>query len=161
RGLSRRRALGALAGPRSLDPRGARARALQPPVHGEVAMRELDALVVGGGPAGSTAAIGLARAGLSVAVVEKTAFPGRKGSGEFIAGTTWPVLRDLGVGGELAAFAGPPVREVGLFAGDTTLAAPMPLLRAADPWGRAVGRDFLDAALLARAAAAGAAVLQP
>ena len=44
-----------------------------------------DALVVGGGPAGATAAILLAQAGWRVAVVEKKPFPRRKVCGEFIS----------------------------------------------------------------------------
>jgi hypothetical protein len=45
-----------------------------------------DAVVVGAGPAGSAAAILLARAGWSVALVERQRFPRRKVCGECIAG---------------------------------------------------------------------------
>ena len=58
-------------------------------------MTTLDALVVGGGPAGSTAALVLARAGWRVGIVEKCAFPRRKVCGEFISATTWPLLRAM------------------------------------------------------------------
>ena len=122
-------------------------------------MKRYEAFVIGGGPAGSAAALALARNGWSVAVVEKVAFPRRKVCGEYISATTWPVLRELGVADELAARAGPPVRRVGFFTGDATVEAPMP--RAGDDWGRAVGRDLLDSALLERARVAGAEVLQP
>jgi len=37
-----------------------------------------DVVVVGAGPAGSTAAFHLARAGLQVALLEKATFPGRR-----------------------------------------------------------------------------------
>src|SRR5262249_19325820 len=47
-----------------------------------------DALVIGGGPAGSTAARLLSRAGWSVVMVEKTLFPRRKVCGEFISATS-------------------------------------------------------------------------
>jgi flavin-dependent dehydrogenase len=121
-----------------------------------------DALVIGGGVAGATAAILLAQAGWSVALVEKRAFPRRKVCGECIAATNLALLDALGIGDELAGCAGPPLERVGFCLGDETLVAELPRLRGApSPWGRALGRDRLDALLLARAAALGVAVWQP
>jgi len=123
---------------------------------------DYDALVVGGGPAGATAAILLAQSGWRVAVVEKKSFPRRKVCGEFVSATTWPLLRSLGVAQSVLAQAGPEVRRVGLYAGATMLAAAMPSPRVGPAdWGRALGREHFDSALLARAAKAGATVLQP
>ncbi|MGZ5660837.1 MAG: NAD(P)/FAD-dependent oxidoreductase [Usitatibacter sp.] len=123
-------------------------------------MKSLDALVIGGGPAGATAAIALARAGWSVAVFEKAVFPRRKVCGEFISATTWPVLRELGVESSLIGCAGPGVARVGFFTGESAVEAPMP--GAADARrGRAIGRELLDTALLAEAKRAGAEVRQP
>jgi flavin-dependent dehydrogenase len=118
-----------------------------------------DAVVVGGGPGGATAALLLARAGWSVALVERKAFPRRKVCGEYLSATNWPLLERLGVAGEFRGRAGPPVRRVGLFAGERVLSAPLPSYRG--EWGRALGREHLDTMLLARAASAGVAVLQP
>jgi flavin-dependent dehydrogenase len=121
-----------------------------------------DAIIVGGGPSGATAAILLAKAGWSVAIVEKAPFPRRKVCGEFISETTWPLLRELDVAEALQAIAGPVVRRVGVFSGSTVIASPLERSTAlADDGGRAVGREFLDTLLLQRAAAAGADVLQP
>jgi hypothetical protein len=57
-----------------------------------------DARSSGAGPAGSTAAIILARAGWSVALVEKESFPRRKVCGECLAAGNLPLLDALGVG---------------------------------------------------------------
>ncbi len=67
-----------------------------------------DAIVIGGGPAGATAALLLARAGWSVAVVEKDEFPRRKVCGEFISATSMPLLHELGLLDDFVQRAGPP-----------------------------------------------------
>lgn len=121
-----------------------------------------DAIIVGGGPAGASSAILLAKAGWSVAIVEKTSFPRRKVCGEFLSATNLPLLRELGVAGDFSRQAGPQVREVGFFAGDTVLSAVMPCPPGTDEgWGRALGREHLDTLLLQRAMGAGAKLWQP
>ena len=123
--------------------------------------KDFDALVIGGGVAGSTVAILLAAAGWSVALVEKRAFPRRKVCGECIAAPNLALLDALGVGDEFRALAGPPLERVGLYAGDHELHADLPRLRGSAPWGRALGRERLDTLLVARAAKLGATVYQP
>ncbi len=124
-----------------------------------------DALIIGGGPGGATSALLLAKAGWSVALVEKASFPRGKVCGEFLSATNLPLLRRLGVAESFIQLAGPDVRQVGLFSGDHAITANMPGARngagVEDGWGRALGRDHLDALLLDRAAPNGAHVCQP
>ncbi len=121
-----------------------------------------DALIVGAGPAGSSAAILLATAGWSVALIEKQAFPRRKVCGECVAASNLPLLDALGIGGEVADQAGPELKRVALMHGAQSVWADLPAAAdARHAWGRAIGRETLDTLLLARAKAAGATVLQP
>ena len=121
-----------------------------------------DAVVVGAGPAGSTAAILLAKAGWSVAIVERSPFPRRKVCGEFVSATNMPILDELGIGAEFRNAAGPEIRRVGLFARNTITDAPMPEIAShVDGWGRALGRERLDLLLLEQAARLGVRVWQP
>ena len=60
-------------------------------------MRSFDVVIVGAGPAGSATAIGLARLGYEVALVDKKAFPREKLCGDFINPINWAIFRDLGV----------------------------------------------------------------
>lgn len=123
---------------------------------------DYDAIIVGAGPAGSTAAILLAQAGWSVALVEKHTFPRRKVCGECIAATNLSLLDALGVGAAFAALAGPELRRVGLLVGTHSLAAALPPFTASrHAWGRALGREHLDTLLLQRASSVGAHLWQP
>jgi len=74
-----------------------------------------DALIIGAGPGGATAALLLARAGWSVGLVEKASFPRPKVCGEFLSATNLPLLRHLGLAESFLELAGPDVRRVGLF----------------------------------------------
>ena len=121
-----------------------------------------DVVIVGAGLAGATAAILLARAGRDVALVEKKRFPRRKVCGECLAASNLPLLDALGVGDAFRAEAGAELRRVTLMRGGAETSAPLPRSGVEGaPWGRALGRDRLDALLLERARAEGARVLQP
>src|ERR1700685_1855643 len=69
-------------------------------------MSRFDVLVVGGGPAGSVAALVLARGGIQVALVDKSAFPRDKACGDVVGPRGLQLLDDL----DLRA---PPGRDVG------------------------------------------------
>ncbi|PYT02150.1 MAG: FAD-dependent oxidoreductase [Acidobacteria bacterium] len=125
-------------------------------------MNSYDALVIGGGPGGATAARLLAKAGWSVAVVEKAQFPRRKVCGEYLAPTNYPLFKELGILDDFLRSAGPEVRRIELVLKGSTITSPMPRPeRAHAGWGRALRRDTLDALLLSSAARAGARVWQP
>ena len=120
------------------------------------------AIVVGAGPAGSSAAILLARAGWSVALLEAKPFPRRKVCGECIAASNLPLLDALGIGEALRQRAGPELRRVALWCGEESVSAALPRRPEGHfQWGYALGREHLDLLLLEQARAAGASVLQP
>ena len=124
--------------------------------------RRFDAIIIGAGPAGSTAAILLARAGWSVALVERQVFPRRKVCGECIAASNLPLLVSLGVADAFDLRAGAALRRVTLLHGDSAVTADLPAAaHERYAWGRALDRETLDTVLLDQARAAGASVLQP
>ena len=64
-------------------------------------VNKFDVAIIGAGPAGSSAAIALARRGYTVALVDKEHFPREKLCGDFINPSNWPLLEELGVRREL------------------------------------------------------------
>jgi len=120
-----------------------------------------DVAIVGAGPAGAAAAILFARAGWSVALVERQSFPRRKVCGECIAASNLALLAALGIGSEVEAHAGADLRRVALMRGEETIVAALPPGEGAHRWGRAIGREHLDTGLADAAEAAGASRWQP
>jgi flavin-dependent dehydrogenase len=128
---------------------------------GAVAPRECDIVVVGGGPAGCTAATLLARKGWSVTLLEKDRYP-RFHIGESLLPMNLPILQRLGV---LDDVAGIGVRKAG-----ADFPAPTEegynvfrFNRALDPtWDHAyqVRRDDFDSILFGNASASGVATFQ-
>lgn len=123
---------------------------------------EFDAIVIGAGPAGSSAAILLAGAGWRVALVEKQVYPRRKVCGECISATNLPILEALGIGNAVRQLAGRPLQHMALVCGARIVRAPLPAY--GDPvhqWGLAMGREHLDTLLLEQARSRGVAIFQP
>jgi menaquinone-9 beta-reductase len=115
--------------------------------------RRYDVLVVGAGPAGSIAALVLARAGARVALLDKSRFPRDKACGDFIGPRGLQVLADLGV-------PEPPGLDVGdmVVVGPTGRRVVLPCFDGDSYPGRAraVTRTVFDDALRTAALEAGA-----
>jgi flavin-dependent dehydrogenase len=121
-----------------------------------------DAIIIGAGLAGSAAATFLARAGWSVALIEKQHFPRRKVCGECLAASNLPILDALGIGHAFRAVAGPELQRVALLRGTRQVLAELPAAEVeGQRWGRALGRETLDTLLRDQAAATGVVMLQP
>jgi len=60
-------------------------------------MKEVDVLIIGAGPAGASCALGLAKQGLKVAIIDKSTFPRHKTCGGFIGPENESMLTNLGI----------------------------------------------------------------
>ena len=106
-----------------------------------------DIAVIGAGPAGSCAAIAAARAGARVVLVDRSTMPRAKVCGCCLAASGVASLEGAGAGEALADAV--PLRAIRVTSG----ARAMTLAREA---GVAIGREELDARLVALARRAGA-----
>lgn len=111
-------------------------------------MRQQYPLIIGAGPAGSAAAIMLARSGAKPTVLEAQHEQGDAICGGFISWRTIQSLNALGL--ETEDLRGHPVSRVALFAGGLSATAPLP----AGAMG--ISRRRLDALLAAKAVGEGA-----
>lgn len=109
-----------------------------------------EVLIVGGGLAGASAAILLARAGLAVGVLEREKEPRDKMCGEFLSIEAQRHLQMLGLDG--TALGGVPIDRVRLIAGAKAVEARLPFV------ALGLSRKRLDEALLEQSIRAGAQV---
>jgi flavin-dependent dehydrogenase len=118
----------------------------------EAARRRWDAVVVGAGPAGSLAALGLARRGADVLLADRADFPRWKVCGCCLNGAALAALAAAGLGSLPEDCGAWPLEGIWLAAGNRS--AWLALGRAA-----VLSREALDAALVRAAVAAGVAFL--
>jgi 2-polyprenyl-6-methoxyphenol hydroxylase-like FAD-dependent oxidoreductase len=116
------------------------------------ALRRYDLVIIGGGPAGASAAITAARAGIQVLLLEKGVFPRHKVCGEFVSGESLQLLNSLLANSletrSLLARV-PRINGVRLFLDGRTVQVPV------DPPAASLARFDMDAALWRAAMAAG------
>jgi menaquinone-9 beta-reductase len=124
---------------------------------------QIDVLVAGAGPAGSATATLLARAGVSVLVVDRAAFPRDKACSEYMSPEAVRILARLGVVETLERAGAFPLEGMKVTGprgatahGKFALAGHHPFR----PTGLSISRRILDHELLVAARAAGAAVLE-
>src|SRR5690606_26462499 len=109
-----------------------------------------ETVIIGGGPAGSAAAIHLARQGVPVRLLERKPGPHHKVCGELISYEAAQYLEDLGL--TLAGIGAEPVRQARFFNGENELEFNLPFTA----WS--LSRRLLDSVLLERAQTAGVVV---
>ncbi|HEY0378983.1 MAG TPA: FAD-dependent oxidoreductase [Pyrinomonadaceae bacterium] len=118
-----------------------------------------DALIVGGGPAGASAAIHLAQCGARVLLVEREKFPRAKLCGEFISPECLAHFRRLGVLDRLIEAGGAQSRETVFYSCKGGMAAvPSEWFGTSPALG--LSRAEMDYCLLSRARHAGVEVLE-
>jgi flavin-dependent dehydrogenase len=123
-------------------------------------MKQIDVAIVGAGPAGSAAAIAVARNGYSVALLDKERFPREKLCGDFLNPINWPVLRELGVDREILSCPHEEVRTFCLTSSSGEEAeAPLPGGNGRTAFGLGLRRAHLDHVLMNKARSQGVTVL--
>src|ERR1043165_8664547 len=120
-------------------------------------MTAYDALIIGGGPAGTSAAITLATRGARVLVLEEKRMPRAKLCGEFITPESFPTLERLGVMRSMIEAGAQRLTRLFLVVAsgkrvETAIAA---MSDVAD-WAMSLSRARFDQVLFERARAAGA-----
>jgi menaquinone-9 beta-reductase len=122
-------------------------------------MEHFDVAIVGAGPAGSSAAVALARKGYSVALLDKEQFPREKLCGDFLNPISWPLLRELEIEREILAHTHEKV-TIFRFTSFSGEEAEVPLPRSKDGtlFGLGVRRFDLDYVLVEKARSLGVTV---
>ena len=87
-------------------------------------MTRAETVIVGGGPAGSATACGLAALGRDVVLIERTAKPHHKVCGEFLSVETQTQLQRLGV--DPSSLGAVPVEQVAVYSSSRSVTSALP-----------------------------------
>jgi menaquinone-9 beta-reductase len=129
--------------------------------HLRVSASRYDAVIVGGGPAGTSAAIHLATRGVRVLLAEQKKFPRAKLCGEFISPECLAHFERLGVMERMLEAGGTELTETRFYSrSGRSVNVPSEWFKAARSGALGLSRAEMDARLLARARAAGVEVLE-
>lgn len=119
---------------------------------------ETDVLVVGAGPGGSATAYHLARHGVDVTLVERSAFPREKVCGDGLTPRGVAALLKMGVDTDEPGFER--VKGLRVHSRDALIELPFPELSSFPDFGLVRTRDDFDALLAERAQKAGARLME-
>jgi flavin-dependent dehydrogenase len=124
-------------------------------------MSRYDAIIIGGGPAGSSAAISLSQHGARVLVLEEKRMPRGKLCGEFITPECFPTLRRLGVMDRLVSAGAQRILRVSLIvaSGKSVQTLVSGMSDEAD-WAMSLSRAVFDQILFDRARESGSTCLE-
>jgi geranylgeranyl reductase family protein len=124
-------------------------------------MSKPDVIIIGGGPAGSTAAICLAEQGINVLVLEEKRMPREKLCGEFITPECFPTLRRLGVMDKMLTAGAQKITDLVLVvASGKSVHTPISEMSDEATWAMSLSRARFDQVLLGRARESGATCLE-
>jgi menaquinone-9 beta-reductase len=124
-----------------------------------ISTHTFDVIIAGAGPAGSSAAIHLARYGVRVLLVEQKKFPRAKLCGEFISPECWRHFENLGVSEAMTA-AGPTALVETVFYSFRGHHVTIPSTWFGGPAALGLSRAVMDNILLRRARESGVSVLE-
>jgi len=124
-------------------------------------MSGYDAIIIGGGPAGSSAAISLSQRGAQVLVLEEKRMPRGKLCGEFITPECFPTLQRLGVMERMVAAGAQKIVRVSLVvASGKSVETHVSKMSDGAAWAMSLSRARFDQVLFDRAREAGATCLE-
>ncbi len=115
-----------------------------------------DVIIVGGGPAGSTAAALLAESGMRVLLLEEKRMPREKLCGGFITAECFPTLSRLGVIEKLLSAGAEKIRRMSVFSSSRKIEADVSAISDKCGWAMSLSRSRFDQILFERARSGGA-----
>src|SRR5437868_12543012 len=116
-----------------------------------------DVIIIGGGPAGASAAIALATRGIRVLVLEEKRMPRAKLCGEFITPESFPTLERLGVMSAMIAAGAQRLTQLSLVvASGKRVRMPVAAMSDVAEWAMSLSRARFDQILFDQARAVGA-----